>query len=58
MRLKAETQRLYEEIWRTTFGDSEEFIALYSRTTFDPHRTHLLTALDPVSYTHLTLPTN
>lgn len=46
MRLKAETQRLYEEIWRTTFGDSEEFIALYSRTTFDPHRTHLLTAPD------------
>ena len=44
MRLKAETQRLYEDIWRTTFGDSEDFIALYSRTTFDPHRTHLLTA--------------
>ncbi len=46
MRLKAEQQRLYEEIWRTTFGDSDDFIALYSRTTFDPRRTHLLTALD------------
>ena len=46
MRLKAEQQRLYEEIWSTTFGDSEDFIALYSRTTFDPRRTHLLTALD------------
>ena len=46
MRPKAEQQRLYEEIWRTTFGDSDDFIALYSRTTFDPRRTHLLTALD------------
>ena len=46
MRSKAETQRLYEEIWRTTFGDSDDFIALYSRTTFDPRRTHLLTTLD------------
>lgn len=46
MRLKAEQQRLYEEIWRATFGDSDDFIALYSRTTFDPRRTHLLTALD------------
>ena len=46
MRLKAETQRLYEDIWRTTFGDSDDFIALYSRTTFDPRRTHLLTAPD------------
>ena len=46
MRLKAEQQRLYEEIWRITFGDSDDFIALYSRTTFDPRRTHLLTALD------------
>ena len=46
MRPKAETQRLYEEIWRTTFGDSDDFIALYSRTTFDPRRTHLLTTLD------------
>ncbi len=46
MRLKAEQQRLYEEIWRTTFGDSDDFIALYSRTTFDPRHTHLLTALD------------
>ena len=48
MRLKAEQQRLYEEIWRTTFGDSDDFIALYSRTTFDPRRTHLLTALDQI----------
>lgn len=39
-------RRLYEEIWRETFGDSEAFIALYSRTTFDPHRTHLLTSAD------------
>lgn len=46
MRSKAETQRLYEEIWRTTFGDSDDFIALYSRAAFDPRRTHLLTTLD------------
>lgn len=39
-------ERLFLQIWREVFGDSEEFLDLYRRTTFSPHRTHLITTPD------------
>ena len=44
--LQSHSQRLYEEIWRSTFADSEAFVALYSRSVYSLQRTHMLTAID------------